>query len=559
MTTDSSTDIPEPAPQLRLASGEVVFARWRHVALEHGMVSQQLWLREQAGALTVAERPSGWNGEAAWWLAEGDRRADLLALLPRLMPSLPPGLDAPRKLQIAARMPYPGSLHGTPDWETDDPAQRPFVDAVFADDAAHLHLADVAVLEGADALPTFQRWLDALRWRQLGRHWLHHLEPGTRFHAEYSKLCWLRRELPFDGIAALVDSRGDEMPHRTMEAFWQWVGQRAASYWDERLSYTRRRSPHCLLVTDGAVPPSERLFALQPYGSVTLACVTPFVLRGVNWLRVDARGWGSALGEAVSLAPNRTCRMAGATDVGKRRTANQDALLWSQEHGWAAVADGMGGHPDGDVASATVLRVFDDAMRDWPDARTPHRRRTVAQRLRRAAAQAHAELWKTNNGAGVFQRMGTTLSALRLHGRELSLVHSGDSRIYEFTLGDSFRDQPSLRCLTTDHGEGGGLDRALGLWERVPADIDTVPIASNALYLLCTDGLTNMVTDRKILELCSQHAGGAGADSDLEGLVGALIEAANEAGGDDNITVCVVEAKERREDRAGQEGQQERE
>lgn len=509
------------------------------------MLAQQLWLRGDADALEIAARPSGWGGEASWWLPGSDRRAGLLSLLPALMTALPPGLDAPRKLQIAARMPYPDSPYATPDW-ADDAVRRPFVDAVFADDAAHLHLADVAVLEGADALPVFQRWLDALRSRRLERHWLHRQDPGSRFHAEYSKLRWLRRQLPLDGIAALVDSRGDEMPERTVEAFWRWVGRRADSYWNEDLPYRLRDAPRNLLVTDGALPSNESLFTLQPYGNITLACVTPFVLRGSTWLRVDARGWGSALGEVLSLAPNRTCRMAGATDVGKRRTANQDAALWCQERGWAAVADGMGGHPNGDVASATALRVFDQAMRQWPDAETPHRRRTVAQRLRRAAAQAHGELWKTNGNAGIFERMGTTFSALRLHGDELSIVHAGDSRIYEFTPGDTYGARPSLRQLTTDHGERGGLDRALGLWERVPTDIDTLPIDPNALYLLCTDGLTNMVTDQRILRLVQQHADGPGTDSDLEGLTRALVEAANEAGGNDNITVCVVEAKERR-------------
>ena len=549
MATDSSRKPPKHAPQVSLASGEVIFARWQNMALEHGMLSHQLWLRGEVGAMEVAERPAKWRGKANWWLPEKDRRAGLLSLLPDLMAWLPPGLDAPRKLLIAERMAYPGSMYRSRDWHEDGAAGRPFVDAVFADDAAHLHLADAAALEGADALSVFQSWLSDLRMRQLERFWLHRLDPGSRFHAEYDKLCWQRRQSPIEGVGELIDSHGDEMAERTAEAFWHWVGRRAYSYWDDKLPYGQRGAPRCLLVTDGAMPPDKSLLELQVYDHATLACVTPFVLGESTWLRVDVRSWASPLGEYVSLAPNRTCRMAGATDIGKRRSANQDAVLWSEEHGWAAVADGMGGHPDGDVASATVLRVFAEALRDWPDAQTPQRRRTVAQRLRQAAAQAHAELWKANKGAGVFQRMGTTLSALRLHGGELSIVHCGDSRIYEFTRGSSFRDEPNLRYLTTDHGEGGGLDRALGLWERMPSDIDTYPIATNAIYLLCTDGLTNMLMDHQIHELCREYAGVGGADSDLEGLTRALIEAANEAGGNDNITVCVVEVKEREEDR----------
>lgn len=546
MATDTSAQLPAPKPQLRLASGAVIFARRPNSALEHGMLCQQLWLRGALGAMQVAERPPGWNGEANWWLPEGEGRAGLLALLPDLMRWLPPSLDAANKLQVAERMPFPEWPFGSDSWDENDPRARPFVDAVFVDDAAHLHLVDVASVGGGDVLRTFAGWKDSLSLRRLEHHWLHRGDPGSRFNAEYCKLRWLRRQSAVDGVFSLIDSRGDEMPHRTVETFWHWVGRRCRAYWDENLSYVHRRRPHNILVTDGDMPPDEQLFERNPYGNLTLACATPFVLDGSTWVRLEVRAWAGALGEMVSLAENRVCRMAGATDVGKRRSANQDAALWRQEDGWAAVADGMGGHPNGDVASATALRVFQDAMRQWPDGQAPQRRRTVAQRLRRAAAAAHAALWKENEGKGIFRRMGTTLCALRLHGGELSIVHAGDSRIYEFTWSLIDRE-PLLRRLTEDHGERGGLDRALGLWERMPFDIDTVRIGHDALYLLCTDGLTNMVGDSAIQDLCVKHMGSDGADTDLQGLVDALIDAANAAGGDDNITVCAVEAKERRE------------
>ena len=543
MALDSApTERPAPKVQRRLASGEAIFGRWPDT-LEHGMLCRQLWLRGELGALRAEERPSGWDGEASWWLPGEDRHAGLVALLPDLMAWLPPQVDAPRKLQVAERMPFPEPVYRQGMWDQDDPAAPcPFVDAVFADGAAHLHLVDIAALGGGDAYHTFSAWQSDVRVRGLEKHWLRRNAPGSCFDAEYAKLCWLRRQSPTDGVCAVIDSRGDELPNRTVEAFWHWVGERCVAYWDEDLSYRERHDPHRILVTDGSVPPDEQLFDATPIGNFTLACVTPFVLDGATWLRVDARAWASALGEMLPLAPNRVCRMAGATDVGKRRAANQDAVLWSEEDGWAAVADGMGGHPQGDVASAEVVRVFDRAMRDWPNMQTPHRRRTVAQRLRHAAAEAHAELWKENDGRGIVHRMGTTLSALRLHGDELSLVHAGDSRIYEFAW-DVYGREPELRQLTADHGERGGLDRALGLWERVPFDIDTVPLWDHAFYLLCSDGLTNMVYDAAIERICLKYMPKGGEDADLEGLVDALIAAANDAGGHDNITVCVVEAR----------------
>ena len=542
MATDQSSRPPAPKPQLRLASGEVVFARRPDTALQHGMLCQQLWLRGDVGAMQVVDRPADWNGEPNWWLPAGRGRAGLLSLLPDLMRWLPPDVDAPSKLQVAEHMPLP---------DDNDPGAPPFVDAVFVDDAAHLHLVDVAALGGGDALRAFVGWKDSLRLRRLERHWSHPTDPGSPFNAEYGKLCWQRCQSPVDGVCRLVDSHGDEMPHRTVEAFWHWVGRRCASYWEDEAPRGPRAGPHNILLTDGDMPPDERLFERSPGGNLTLACVTPFVLDGASWIRLDARAWAEALGESVSPAENRACRMAGATDVGKRRTANQDAVLWSEEDGWAAVADGMGGHPHGDVASATALRVFQDAMRQWPRGPAPHRRRTVARCLRRAAAAAHAALWQANEGKSVFRRMGTTLCALRLHGGELSIVHAGDSRIYEFTWSAHGRE-PRLRCLTDDHGARGGLDRALGLWERMPFDMDTVIVRNDALYLLCTDGLTNMVDDRVIRDLCLEHMASGGANTDLQGLADALIDAANEAGGDDNITVCAVEAKERR--RRGEAG-----
>ena len=515
--------------------------------MTHRMLSRQLWLRGEIGAMRVEERPSGWNGQANWWLPERDRRAGLLLLLSDLMPWLPPGLAAPRKLQVADCMPYPERAPGNGKWDRNSPdIERPFVDAVFVDDAAHLHLVDVVSVGGGDALRLFNRWHVDLKLRGLERHWWQRAMSSSPFEAEYDKLCWMRDQSPLAGISWLVESIGDEIPHTTAEALWNWVGRRCRTYWSGDVPYERKQSPHCVLVTDGATPSDEKLLELDPHGNETLACVTPFVLDGSNWLRVDVRGWihsRGEFGESLLPATNRICRMAGATDVGKRRTANQDALLWSEEDGWAAVADGMGGHPNGDVASATTLRVFGEAMRQWPDAHIPHPRRTVAQRLRQAAVEANAELWKENEGKGIFERMGTTLCALRLHGDRLSIVHAGDSRIYEVTPSSTYQ-APELLRLTQDHGEGGGLDRALGLWERIPVDMDTLPISRDALYLLCTDGLTNMVDDGEILNLCLRYTN---RDSDLEGLVVALIAAANEAGGSDNITVCVVEVKERQD------------
>ena len=544
--------VDKTAVRTRLSSGEAVIvpARTGGRPIMRNILSRQLWLRGEVGAMAVQERPAGWRGTARWWLPEADRGAALRSMLPDLMPWLPPGVDAPRKLQLADRMAFPVTVYGDRKWARDDPeARRPFVDAVFVDDAAHLHLVDVLAAAGEEVLPAFCAWEDNLKSRKLDRYWLARGEdPGSAFEGEYAKLSWLRDRSPVGDVCALMQSRGDEMPEKTAQALWQRVGERCRAYWENDRSYDERGSPHSILVTDGAMPTDGELLAQRIYGNRTLVCVTPFVFDGGNWLRVDVRGWAGMdepLSESVVPAEDRICRMAGATDVGKERHANQDAVVWDEKDGWAAVADGMGGHPKGDIASANVLRDFIEAMRQWPDADAMHPRRTVAQRLRRAAEQGHAALWEENKDAGIFERMGTTLSALRLHGDRVSFVHAGDSRIYAFKPGGSY-SEPRLQQLTLDHGERGGLDRALGLWERVPFDTDTLPVGSETLYLLCTDGLTNMVSDREIMSLCLRHTG---REWDVAGLRDALIAAANEAGGYDNITVCLVEARAPRESR----------
>ena len=544
----TDTEVETPIEHARLSSGEVVLVPEgaKGVPTLRGMLSHQLWLRGEVGAMVVDERPAGWRGKAEWWLPAADHRAGLRALLPDLMPWLPPGLDAPRKLQVADRMPFPATPYGGDTWQRDDPvAARPFVDAVFVDDDAHLHLVDVVAAAGEDVLRVLGAWQMERKFRRLGQHWLHRgAAPGTAFEGEYAKLCWLRDRPPVTDICSLVRSRGDEMPEKTAEALWQRVGSRCFAYWQGDLPYDERQSLHKILVTDGAMPADGRLLAQSIHDSQTLVCVTPFVFDGGHWLRVDVRGWtdmDEPIVEPVLPATARICRMTGATDVGKERQANQDAVLWREDDGWAAVADGMGGHPNGDVASATVLRVFGEAMADWPDGKTPHPRRAVAQRLRDAAMRGNDALWDENKSVGIFERMGTTLSALRLHGDRVSIVHAGDSRIYAFTPGGAYA-KPKLRQLTQDHGEGHGLDRALGMWEQIPFDTETLPAGTRTLYLLCTDGLTNMIRDQDILGLCMRHTR---EDWDLAGLTDALIAAANEAGGHDNITVCLVDARER--------------
>ena len=221
-----------------------------------------------------------------------------------------------------------------------------------------------------------------------------------------------------------------------------------------------------------------------------------------------------------------------ATDIGKVRGANEDSYL--VEPPLFAVADGMGGHRGGDVASKLALETVEQLF---------HRRTgTLSEQVRRAN-QAVFERSKVDRRV---TGMGTTLTAALVQGDALRLAHVGDSRAYLLRAG-------SLRQLTTDHtlvarmvkaGEiseaeaevhphRNVLTRALGTEPEVRVDEDEIPLLEGDRVLLCSDGLTGMVTEEQIQAILEM-------DVPAQEAADRLVTAANRAGGIDNITVVVL-------------------
>lgn len=236
----------------------------------------------------------------------------------------------------------------------------------------------------------------------------------------------------------------------------------------------------------------------------------------------------------------------GATDVGRQRSRNEDGYLVSLERALFAVADGMGGHVAGDVASRTAIETIDRLIGAPPaSGQSPQRRVEEFIRAARAANDAILEdVARAPERAG----MGTTLTVFGFLPEDEShlIVHIGDSRAYllrDGTLSQLTTDhtwvqrQVELGKLTPRrarvHPYSSVLTHALG----VPADerIDTYSgtILENDLYLLCTDGLTAVLEDEAIESVLK------GVD-DLEACAQELIDAANQGGGPDNITVVLV-------------------
>lgn len=227
------------------------------------------------------------------------------------------------------------------------------------------------------------------------------------------------------------------------------------------------------------------------------------------------------------------------TDRGQRRKRNEDSVLALPRHGIYVVADGMGGYQGGEVASALAVATIENAFRTEKFDGEPHETDTIpprASELARAIQMANdAILAKAKESR--LEGMGTTICAARFlpNKQRLYIGHVGDSRAYRFRDG-------VLRQMTSDHtmkdlGATGAvaahLSRAVGVWPTVPIDVLFGKPRPNDLYILCSDGLTKMVTDEVIGNMVAEQ-------SEPGELVKSLIDAANRRGGKDNISVIAI-------------------
>src|SRR5215210_5133442 len=215
-------------------------------------------------------------------------------------------------------------------------------------------------------------------------------------------------------------------------------------------------------------------------------------------------------------------QVGSRTEVGHVRQRNEDALLVEPEAGVYAVADGMGGHPAGDVASAVAIARVKEVLRDY-DGSDP------GAVVGGALKEAHAAVLAASEDEPSRRGMGSTAVVVLVAPDEAWVGHVGDSRCY-------LANGEGLRPVTEDHGAGGYLTQALGLERGIQPDVAQVPLASGDRMLLCTDGLTNMVDEARIAEIL-READGAQAACD------ALTAAALDAGGVDNVTSVVIHCR----------------
>ena len=235
----------------------------------------------------------------------------------------------------------------------------------------------------------------------------------------------------------------------------------------------------------------------------------------------------------------RRMLIVGRTDRGKVRKANEDAHAFDSERGFAVLADGMGGLEAGDVASALAVEVLRHGLTEAPD--------RSAERLDALIVEANRAIIERARSIANGERMGTTIVVWCATENGCTLAHVGDSRVYRYRDG-------VLTRLTKDHSvvqnmidEGvitpdearwafnrNVITRALGIEREVEVDTAEEVHEPGDRYLLCSDGLTDLVDDDELARLCL-------VEPDAHRLVDRFVDAANLAGGDDNITVVLVD------------------
>ena len=245
---------------------------------------------------------------------------------------------------------------------------------------------------------------------------------------------------------------------------------------------------------------------------------------------------------------------AGRSDVGRRRDFNEDTFAVDLVNGLFAIADGMGGAAAGEVASSIAIATLTEYISRTASEASPDRPfgwddrlSGQANRLRSGILLANEKIYRTIEEHEEMKGMGTTLVAALARDSGVCVGHVGDSRVYlcrdgqlrQITSDHSWvNEQVSLGLLTREealrHPFRNVITRALGSREQVSADVTELPLSPGDRILLCSDGLTNMLDDRRILQVLGDH------QRDYEAAAAELIRQANEAGGDDNITVIVA-------------------
>jgi len=247
-----------------------------------------------------------------------------------------------------------------------------------------------------------------------------------------------------------------------------------------------------------------------------------------------------------SPVPYMKLQMAAMTHKGRVRYHNEDMLYFDVRDRVAVVCDGMGGHAGGHIASELGVQVVSHSLRqlrpnDWLD------EEKVVEAMKQAVFGANDHILSRAHADPTLSDMGSTICACAFMGDRVITANVGDSRIYRIANG-AMEQISQDHSLVAERIRAGLLDpnsfevtllgnivtRALGM-EQITVDITVEDLVPGDIFLLCSDGLSDMVDDGEIAQVVLQS-------EDLPNAVISLIDLANERGGIDNITVALVRA-----------------
>jgi protein phosphatase len=249
--------------------------------------------------------------------------------------------------------------------------------------------------------------------------------------------------------------------------------------------------------------------------------------------------------------PTPSVEMVALSDPGMVRALNEDSIFISVEDGLAILADGMGGYSAGEVASAMVIETVSrellislPKLRDRPlEEATPD----LHEDIEFTVGRANSAIYQKSHNDPDCEGMGSTLVVAAVLDGQITVGHVGDSRLYRFraeileqvTRDHSWLDeQLALGVITAEQAMASRykniVTRGMGIEEEVDVEIHDYPIEEGDIYLLCSDGLSDMLEDPDIAKILVESG------SDLDQTARRLIDQANENGGRDNISVILV-------------------
>ena len=228
----------------------------------------------------------------------------------------------------------------------------------------------------------------------------------------------------------------------------------------------------------------------------------------------------------------------GKTDKGLVRKENEDAFCIEKDLGLLAIADGMGGHASGEVASKMAIEILKDSLKKEGE--------PLPDRLNSGVKLANKSIYDASRSQSRLNGMGTTLTALQLNGNRLSIAHVGDSRAYLFRGGvieqitddhTIVSEQVARGMMTREEAARSDmrniLSRALGIAPEVDVDIEELTVSEGDQLVLCSDGLSELISDDEILSEVQ-------TSNRPEIVCDELVNLAIQRGGEDNITVIVA-------------------